>query len=144
MRAAPNIRPQATPSAVYHAWTEALDTWFATSGALRMRPQDDEPFFFEVVHDGVRSPHYGRFLTLEPNRRLELTWMNGRLGTDGAETVITVELSTAISGAGTRLRLTHAGFFDNEAAQRHQDAWPHILAHLDDVLADAPQGQPAS
>lgn len=70
--------------------------------------------------------------------------MNGRFGTEGAETVITVELSPAVSGADTHLWLTHTGFFDDEAAQRHQDAWPHVLAHLDDVLTGTSARRPAS
>ena len=98
-----------------------------------MRPQVDEPFFFEVVHDGGRSAHYGRFLTLIPDKLVEMTWTTGKLGTDGAETVVKVEITTA--DTGTEIRLTHAGFYDAEAARRHEESWPHVLAHLDDVMS---------
>jgi uncharacterized protein YndB with AHSA1/START domain len=123
----------ASPSAIFRAWTEQFDTWFARPGVIRMRPQADEPFYFEVEHEGARHAHYGRFLALEPGRVIELTWTNGKGGTDGAETVVHVDLTT--TGAGTRLRLTHSGFYDEDAAKQHEDAWPRVLAHLDERLA---------
>lgn len=123
----------ASPGAIFRAWTERFDTWFARPGVIRMRPQVDEPFYFEVEHEGARHAHYGRFLALAPDRVVELTWATGKAGTDGAETVVRVEL--AASGSGTRLRLTHSGFYDEAAARQHEDAWPRVLAHLDERLA---------
>jgi hypothetical protein len=37
-------------------------------------------------------------------------------------------------GDGTRLRLTHAGFIDQESRDGHKQAWPAILAHLNEQL----------
>ena len=120
------------PTAVFEAWTEGLDRWFAAPGAIRMHPVPGEPFWFEVIHEGVRHPHYGRFLALEPGRLIEQTWVTGAGGTLGAETVVRVELVG--SGSGTDLRLTHSGFADGESTERHAQSWPHVLAHLEDVL----------
>lgn len=89
---------------------------------------------FLVEHEGQLSPHYGRFLTLEPPRLIELTWVTGRMGTEGAETVVTVELEPTDSG-GTHLRLTHAGFYDQAGVLRHDEAWKHhVLPHLEATL----------
>jgi uncharacterized protein YndB with AHSA1/START domain len=122
-----------SPAELYQAWTRRFDAWFATPGTVLMRGEIDTPFFFEVQAQGNRYPHYGRFLRLEPDRRVELTWVTGAGGTEGAETVVTVELEPLDSG--TLLRLTHAGFATDEAARRHEQAWPSILAHLDEQLA---------
>lgn len=88
-----------------------------------------EPCWFDVEHEGRRHPHYGRFPALEPGALIEQTWVTGRDGTEGAETVFRVELIPA--DPGTALRLTHRGFHDEESARRHADSWSHILAHLD-------------
>jgi|NGEPerStandDraft_6_1074524.scaffolds.fasta_scaffold87037_3 uncharacterized protein YndB with AHSA1/START domain len=133
----------ASPEAIYRAWTERFDTWFASPGAIRMRPHVGEPYWFEVLHNGDHIPHYGRFIDLEPGRFIEQTWVTGANGTDGAETVVRVELVG--TGSGTRLRLTHGGFYDAVAAQRHADSWPRILEHLDERLTDSDEqtGVPA-
>jgi hypothetical protein len=124
----------ATSALLYRAWTELFDIWFAAPGTVRMRAAADEPFFFETHFHDQRHPHYGRFLLLEPDRRVELTRLTGAGGTHGAETVVTVELEPA--GTGTRLRLTHAGFADAGAARQHAEAWPLVLAQLDERLAE--------
>lgn len=64
-----------------------------------------------------------------------MTWVTGEAGTNGAETVVTVEL--APPGTGTHPRLTHAGLADEAARDQHVDAWLLVLAQLDTCMAPA-------
>jgi uncharacterized protein YndB with AHSA1/START domain len=123
----------AAPDAIYRAWTQGFDTWFAAPGQIRMVAQEGEPFWFDVVFENERHPHHGRLMRLDPDRLIEMTWVTGKNGTWGAATLVTVELVG--QAAGTRIRLTHRGFYDEPAARQHAEAWPHVLEHLDDVLA---------
>ena len=124
----------ASPGMIFRAWTEQYDQWFAEPGTLLMKADVNVPFFFETQFEGRRHPHYGRFLKLVPDELLELTWVTGDPGTKGAETVITIEL--APQNGGTQLKLTHAGFFDEDSKNGHAEAWPQILANLDQHLVD--------
>jgi uncharacterized protein YndB with AHSA1/START domain len=126
----------ASASHIYWAWTDGFDRWFARPGAIKMRAAVDEPFWFETEHAGERHAHYGRFLALVPDELIELTWMTGTPGTAGAETVVKVELAQL--GSGTRLRLTHVGFYDQAGLRQHDKAWPQLLPRIDSFFEAGP------
>lgn len=120
----------ASPAELYRMCTRQFGLWFADPGSVLMRAEVNAPFFFTA---GGGHPHYGRFLRLIPDHLVELTWVTH--GTEGAETVVTLELPA--HGAGTRLVLTHAGFGTAAARDRHEQSWPRILESWDQRTAVA-------
>jgi uncharacterized protein YndB with AHSA1/START domain len=65
----------APPQAFYRAFTTGREGWFALEGTLIADPVPNGRIFFVTEHEGKRHPHHGRFLTFEPNRKVELTWI---------------------------------------------------------------------
>ena len=118
----------ASPSEVFDAWTSVkFSKWFASPEAIIMDPVVNKPYFFESRYEGQRHPHYGRFLRLEKDRIVEMTWLT-EAGTYGAETVVRVELHPVEKG--THLKLTHSGFPNEKSMKDHEEAWPHALEEL--------------
>ncbi|MCF2491363.1 SRPBCC domain-containing protein [Dyadobacter sp. CY347] len=118
---------------VFKAWTQQIDLWFASPGSFLGKPEPNTPFYFETSFEGIRHPHYGRFLTIQEDERIELAWVTGEGGTEGAETVVTVSL--AAHENGTFVSLTHAGFLNEASRNKHQEAWPVILDQLEERMS---------
>jgi uncharacterized protein YndB with AHSA1/START domain len=125
---------RASSQVLYQSFTTGWEGWFALDRALVADPVVNGQLFFVVEHEGKRHPHYGRFLVLEPGRRVELTWVTGKDGTQGAETVLSVDLEPRAGGCA--LTLTHRGFYDQERADHHGKSWEQILDVLDNRLAN--------
>jgi uncharacterized protein YndB with AHSA1/START domain len=122
---------EAPPAVVFSAWLDRFDAWFAEPGAISMRAEVGAPYFFETFHQGARHPHYGRILALEPDRLLEMTWVN-EAGTHGVETVLRVEIEP--KGDGSSIRLSHSGFRDEATSADHGEAWQQLLRERLDPL----------
>ena len=120
----------ASPAELYHQCTQQFGLWFADPGSILMRAAVNTPFFFTA---GGGHPLYGRFLRLESERLVELTWVTD--ATQGTETVVTLELSA--HGAGTAVLLTHAGFPNAATRDRHEKSWPNVLRQWDQRSAAA-------
>ena len=124
----------ASAEALYESFTTGWEGWFTLEGALIADPVVNGQVFFVVEHEGNRHPHYGRFLTLEPARKVEPTWVTGKDGTQGAETVLSVDLEPRAGGCA--LTLSHRGFYDQERADLHGKSWERILAEIDKHLTN--------
>ncbi|MEU4321827.1 SRPBCC domain-containing protein [Nocardia fluminea] len=122
---------KASPSLLYAAWTQGMDLWLAVPGSVLMRPAVNEPLYFDTGSPEKRNPHYGRILLLEPNRRIEFTWVTA--ATEGVETVVAAEFRK--QPRGIRLRLRHSGFPTAAIRDLHQQVWPDKLERLDEITS---------
>lgn len=125
----------AEPGDVYAAWTKRFDIWFAQAGTLALVAEPGRPYFFYNREEWGRHPHYGRVLDLTENQLIEMTWMTGNgaaVGTEGAETILRIEL--APKGDRTQVRLIHSGFISEASRLAHEENWPLALKSLDEAL----------
>ena len=118
---------RAAPEDVFRAWTdpERMQRWFGTKKQI-VNPKVDGLFYLAMEHQGRIWPHYGRYLRLEKPRVIEFTWMSE--GTEGRETVVTIEL--VARDGGTQLTLNHAGVPDTDLGRGHQEGWTAIVAEI--------------
>ncbi len=129
---------------LFDGWTINFDKWFAAPGTLLMRVEVNEPFFFETVfkaddqETAQRHPHYGRFLKLDKNKFIQMTWVTGEIGTQGAETVVSIEFIE--QGDQTLIKLSHSGFLNKQTMEGHNEAWPHVFEHMLNCLNDKSSG----
>jgi uncharacterized protein YndB with AHSA1/START domain len=111
----------------YFVRPEAMLRWMGDYALLDPRPGGE----FTLDINGV--PVRGRYLELDPPRRLLISW--GHAGSErlppGASTV---EITLSNEGDGTTVRIVHRDLPDSEAPQ-HAIGWPHFLQRL--VLAGA-------
>ena len=123
-RVTASVYIEAPPQRVYEFFTrpEAIVRWLGESAHLD--PVADGAFEVDIL--GTRV--LGRFLHLDPPRRLVISW--GYAGSDrlpaGASTV---EVRLADEGTGTRVELDHR---DLPAPERpgHSTGWDHYLERL--------------
>jgi uncharacterized protein YndB with AHSA1/START domain len=76
-------------------------------------------FCLRVSPERVEFPHFGRFVILEPAKKIEYTWMSPF--THGLESAVTVELEK--KGQGTLLQLRHSNLPDDELGHMHNAGW---------------------
>lgn len=119
----------ASADLIYDAWTHHFDCWFAEPGEVMMVPEVDKPYFFRTRKEWGSHPHHGRFVELEPNKLIVMTWQT-QGGTAGYETVIRIELTP--NEKGTYFKMTHSGFVDEKSCKGHEDNWPLALDSLEE------------
>lgn len=79
--------------------------------------------------DGSTWAHEGRFLEVDPPRRLVYTWQ----WTDGplARVETLVELTFADASGGTLVTVSHSRFVSDVECELHVDGWDDTFARLD-------------
>ncbi|HLK89485.1 MAG TPA: SRPBCC domain-containing protein [Polyangia bacterium] len=114
----------ATPAEVFGAWLDPTHPGNPWTGAKKViiDARVDGLFFFATAKD-PSWPHYGRFLAVERNRRVQYAWMSPF--TNGLESTVTVTFEK--KGDDTLLTLTHAGLPDDDHGRLHEDGWNGCL-----------------
>ena len=138
----------ASPAEVFDAWLDPKHPGNPWTGAqkLILDAHVDGLFYFMHVsaadtkaagaqHDaalglqpGEQRAHYGRFLAIEPKRRLQYTWMSKF--TRGLESIVTVTFER--KGEDTLVSLKHSNLPDDEYGHLHEGGWNRCL----DVFGD--------
>jgi uncharacterized protein YndB with AHSA1/START domain len=78
----------------------------------------------------------GRYIEVEPPRRLVYTWAWESHGAEGnAPTLVTVEFHEPSPGE-TRVVLTHSGFPDGHRRDQHREGWELCIANLSSRVLD--------
>ncbi|HVV52797.1 MAG TPA: SRPBCC domain-containing protein [Polyangia bacterium] len=127
----------ATPAEVFGAWLDPTHPGNPWTGARKviLDARIDGLFFFATAKD-PSWPHYGRFLEIARNRRLQYTWMSPF--TRGLESTVTVTFQA--QGDDTLLTLTHAGLPDDEHGRVHEGGWNGCLGTFVDRFAPRARG----
>ncbi len=121
---------------VFRAWTDpqALRHWFAPDASCEVKAQIDLRVGgkYQIIilkTSGDRDCVAGVYREVQPSSRLVFTWAWET--TPERESLVTVELKD--KDGGTELVLTHERFFDEDARNRHEKGWSHLLARLAQV-----------
>ncbi len=122
----------ATPSEVFDAWLDWKSPgspWFGAERAI-VHPVVDGLFFHIVHFEDHDWAHYGRFIALDPPRRIQHTWVSE--ATRGLESVVTLTIDGQKDQA--RVRLHHANLPDEAMGRRHEEGWGFVLGALAERL----------
>jgi uncharacterized protein YndB with AHSA1/START domain len=109
---------------------EKATRWMGIDAAFE--PQPGGAYRVTVLSGNVAN---GRFVELDPPRRLVLTWGWEPGGHEGPGSSVapgssTVEFELEPEGDGTRLRFVHRDLPSAEAAASHGHGWDHYLGRL--------------
>lgn len=124
-----SIHIDAEPELVFEYFTkpDALMRWMGDRAVVDPRPGGEFTLYF-----GDKCVE-GRYVELEPPRRLVITW--GRRGSPTFPPSISrLEVTLVSEAGGTRVEIVHHGLPDSEA-HRHALGWQHYLARLRSVTS---------
>jgi len=126
----------ASPEEVFDAWldpTVPCNPWHG-SARLQWEPKEGNLWYFlHIMKGDDHRPHFGRFVTLDRGKKIQLDWMS--YNTCGFESVVTVTFKR--QGEDTLLTLNHANIPDNELGRAHEKGWAQLTGLLEDKFTKA-------
>ncbi len=130
----------AAPARVYAAWTDAtlFGRWFGPPGGSVTRCEIDARvgggWRTEMTSaEGNRYGASGVFKTLEPPRRIVLSWIWDDRPAGAPDMEIDITLTPR--GEGTEMTFRQTGFRNEEQRGRHTQGWTPAFEKLAAVLA---------
>ncbi len=135
----------APPERLFAAWTdpEQFGEWFGPPGMKTVTCELDVVaggnWRLHAVGNGVLRAVSGKYLAIEPPRRLVFTWAWHEKGTldTPREHETTVVLEFRPVGARTEMTLTHGPFRDSTGVRNHDHGWNASFGKLDALLRRA-------
>jgi uncharacterized protein YndB with AHSA1/START domain len=127
---------------VFLAWTspETIRRWLAPGPCVVAEAENDlrTGGAFRIVSEapgGVRHTITGRYIQIEPDRRLRMTWLyQGPIDfLDGIETILDVALISLDDGT-TEVTLTQTRIPDASVHDAFQADWPSCFDKLENEL----------
>ena len=129
----------APPEEVYDAWLDPslpCNPWHG-SKKIDWQPKVGGLWYFlhvltaDKANAPYERPHFGRFVTLERGKKIQLDWMS--YNTRGLESVVTATFHA--KGNETLLSLTHANIPDDELGRAHEKGWAQLTSLLEKQFA---------
>ena len=119
-------RVAASPATVFSFFADR-DQWLRWQGVeADIDPRPGGLFRMNVRGDGFAS---GRFVEIEPPRRIVFTWGWEMAGNPVVPGSSIVEIDLIPDGVETIVRLIHRGLPD-EALETHRQGWGHYIGRL--------------
>ncbi|MCP3816874.1 SRPBCC domain-containing protein [Streptomyces sp. A3M-1-3] len=117
----------ARPETVFGFFTdhEKWLSWMGKDGEFSFEPGGS--YRTNVTGENVAE---GRFLAVDPPKRLVFTWGWAEGGMPVPPGSSTVEITLEPTAGGTLLRLVHSGLPSAEACAAHREGWTHYVARL--------------
>lgn len=107
--------------------------WFGAERSI-VNVAVDGLFYLAMKHEERTWPHYGRFIQIDPPRRVEFTWVSE--ATKGVESIVAVTFEPR--GEETEVMLRHSGVPDDELGRQHKDGWTWVLSMLGERFIQKP------
>jgi len=127
-------RLPASPEAVFDAWTDpaSLAAWMTPVGRAQVELdlRIGGTFRIVMIGEGREIEHTGRYLEIDPPRRLVFTWQSPYTGRAPSRVTLTV----ARAGSTSELTLVHEEL-PPDAGISHEGGWSQILERLAGHLA---------